>query len=412
METKKLWTKNFTIITVGTIISAFGGFAMNIALSLVVFDNTNSTMLTGIYSSITILPNVILPIILAPYIDSHKRKNIIVSLDGIMAVIYILFGIYVLTNGFSYLTYMLFGIITGSLSAIYSTAYNALYPDLIPKGLMQKGYSVSSMIYPMVAVAAAPIAAIIYEKVGIHFLFFLEGSLLFLASLIEMMIEVDEKQSKNNCKFKIQTYKNEMLGGIKYLKKEKGIRNLYQYMAYANAAGSGNDLITMSYFQTASGFSPTMYSLLISAETIGRFLGGALQYLIKVPVEKRYNVTKKVYLVYSILDGTMLLFPYFAMIVFRFICGFLGVITATTREAAIQCYIPSDMRARINSVLHGAMYAGIILLTLLVGVLGEFLPFKSIPLIFMAGELMLIFVLIIKNKDEISKVLRSTDDTL
>ena len=39
-----LWTFDFTIITLGTIISAIGSVAMNFALSLVVFDQTSSTL--------------------------------------------------------------------------------------------------------------------------------------------------------------------------------------------------------------------------------------------------------------------------------------------------------------------------------------------------------------------------------
>ncbi len=145
-----LWSKNFTIITIGTVISAIGGVAMNVALSLVVFDNTSSTWMTGLFTASSMLPTVILPILLGPYIDSHKRKTIIFSLDGIMGIIYILFASYVVVKGFDYITYMIFGIITGAIGSIYSTAYSALYPELIPKGFMQKGYSISSIIYPTV----------------------------------------------------------------------------------------------------------------------------------------------------------------------------------------------------------------------------------------------------------------------
>ena len=53
---QKLWTKNFTIITLGTLISAIGDAAMALALSLVVFDQTRSTWLSGLYAAISILP--------------------------------------------------------------------------------------------------------------------------------------------------------------------------------------------------------------------------------------------------------------------------------------------------------------------------------------------------------------------
>ena len=144
-ERKTLWTKDFTIITLGTVISAIGGTAMNLALGLVVFDNTGSSWLTGLFSAVSMLPALLLPVLMAPYLDNHSRKKAIVCLDCAMGLLYLVFGAYVHFAGFSYISYLFFGLLSGSIGAVYSTAYSALYPDLIPDGFMQKGYSVSSL---------------------------------------------------------------------------------------------------------------------------------------------------------------------------------------------------------------------------------------------------------------------------
>ena len=36
----RLWTKNFSCITIATVLSAIGGEAMNLPISLLVFDET------------------------------------------------------------------------------------------------------------------------------------------------------------------------------------------------------------------------------------------------------------------------------------------------------------------------------------------------------------------------------------
>ena len=46
-RTSRLWTRNFVTITLGTVVSAIGGTAMSLALSLIVFDQTESTWLSG-----------------------------------------------------------------------------------------------------------------------------------------------------------------------------------------------------------------------------------------------------------------------------------------------------------------------------------------------------------------------------
>ena len=62
MKKATLWTKNFTIITLGTVVSAIGGVAMSLALSLVVFDETGSTWLSGVYTAVTLIPGITLPL--------------------------------------------------------------------------------------------------------------------------------------------------------------------------------------------------------------------------------------------------------------------------------------------------------------------------------------------------------------
>ncbi len=46
MKRRGLWTKNFSLITISTILSAIGGEAMNLPISLLVFEETKSTYIS------------------------------------------------------------------------------------------------------------------------------------------------------------------------------------------------------------------------------------------------------------------------------------------------------------------------------------------------------------------------------
>lgn len=414
---KSIWTKDFSIITIGTIISAIGGTAINLAMSLVVFDETASTWLTGVLTAASYLPGILLPFFFAPYIDSHNRKNIMVTLDFLSSIFYFLFYLYVRNYSFSYEIYLLFCLLTGGIGAIYSLNYEAFYPELIEKGMEQKGYAISSLIYPSVTALITPVAAVVYGNYGIEWIILGEGILLFLAAGCECFItniDIHRKKKyreKENSGFKkkekreyLKEYKEELLGGICYLKKEKGVRNIYLYMMSVNAIGEGNRLMTLAYFQSSNYLTTAMYSFLISAETIGRMLGGIGHYFIKIPVKKRYKITEKVYQIYEILDGTMLFAAYPVMIVFRFICGFLGVNTAILRQAAVQNYIPSQIRARVNGLFQVLISIGMMIIPLLTGALGEIISYPVISLLLGIISLFLIYQLIIKNQTEIRKV--------
>ncbi len=147
---KTLWSHDFTIITLGTIISAIGGTAMTFAFSLVVFDQTNSTLATGLFSALSVLPAIIVPIIASPYIDAFERKKFIYGIDAFNALLYFLFTLYLFIFDFNLIIYLIFSLMVVSTNSIYQLAYTSLYPDLIPQGFAQKGYSISSLIYPSV----------------------------------------------------------------------------------------------------------------------------------------------------------------------------------------------------------------------------------------------------------------------
>jgi len=57
-----LWTRDFTIITAGSVVSMFGNAMSGFAMSLMVLDLSESTFLYSIYISMFTLPQLIMPV--------------------------------------------------------------------------------------------------------------------------------------------------------------------------------------------------------------------------------------------------------------------------------------------------------------------------------------------------------------
>lgn len=402
-NSSKLWDRNFTIITIGTIISAIGSIGLNFALSIVVYNNTSSIMLTGIYNAVIIIPQVLFPVIVAPYIDRISRKKIIVFLDYLLGAIYTVFGVYLISVDFNYYLFIVVGFIAGTIGVIYSLAYNSLFPDLIPEGFSQKGYSVSVLIYPIIAASFTPIAAIVYESVGIEILFIIEGVLLLICASVELFIKYEEVNRISD-KYSLQEYFTDIKEGVLYLKKEKGILFIYLYMSVTIFASQGVSLLLVPFFQSHMIYNTTHYSLLLSAETIGRTVGGALHYMIKIPIEKRYAIASKVYIIYDALDGILMFVAFPIMIIIKFIEGFLGVNSANIRESSVQSYIPKEKRARVNSFFQLLVFGGMFLANLIAGLLGEIFSLPIAGAVFGCCGVLGALMLICKNKSEISKI--------
>ena len=143
----------------GTVISAIGGVAMSFALSFVVFDNTGSTLLMGVFSAVSLLPHTLIPVLAAPYLDNFRRKPVIVGLDYFTGVAFLVMGVYLLSHSFQMEVYLAFSLLINTAGAVYQLAYSSLYPNLIPKGFAQKGYTVSGMLYPCLLYTSPPPAS-------------------------------------------------------------------------------------------------------------------------------------------------------------------------------------------------------------------------------------------------------------
>lgn len=378
MKISKLWTKNFSLITFATILSAIGGEAMSLPISLLVFDKTKSTFLAAIIMVCEMLPDVFLPILIAPIIDKGTKKKWIVYLDALMAVIYVLMGFYIIRYPFSYSLYVIFTLVVGTISVFYRLSLSAWYPDLIPVGFEQKGYAVSGTIYPTISIIMAPVAAFLYHAVSLGYIFLAVAGLTVLAVIAEANIAETISQAMEKYSFK--KYKEDIIEGFTFLKKEKGIRNIYTYMSITNGASSGVSIMTQAFYQTKPWLTVTMLGFLKSSETLGRIIGGVFQYKKEVPANRRFALTKFVYAFYDSMDSILLFLPYPLMLLNRFFCGALGTTSATIRETAVQCYLPQSIRARINAFFDVVFAVGGIFFRLVAGFLGQYFSYRSVAL--------------------------------
>ena len=379
MKSKKLWTKDFSCITLATVLSAIGGEAMTLPVSLLVFDETQSAFLSSLVMICGILPDVLLPIFIAPFIDKAGKKKWILGMDLMLAAVYAGMGFWVGRHTFHFLLYLLFTLTVGTISVIYRLAYASWYPDLIPRGMEQKGYAVSSTLYPTVIIVMSPIAAFLYENLTIDRIFFLVTGITLCSVMTESLIREAKKAAASS--YTLRQYCTDIREGFSFLKKEKGIRNIYANMSVMQGTSDGLSIITQVYFQTQPYLGATMLGFLISSEMTGRLLGGLLQYKKEVPVNKRYPFTKAVYLIYSLADMALLFLPYPAMLANRFFCGSLGICSATIRESAVQSYLPEQMRARVNAFFNVLFAVGRVAFQFLAGALGQLIPYRAVAVL-------------------------------
>ena len=376
MKTTKLWTRNFLLVILASAIGTVGAIAGGFALAFLVFDETSSTLASALIVAIQLLPHLLLPVLIAPFMDRLPRKSFLVAGDIANAVLLAGMGLWLLFFDFSYVGYLALSLLLACLGAVDELAFTSIYPELIPKGVEQKGYAVSSMLYPLLKVIMTPLAAVLLDTLGVAWILIVQSGLSLGAAITESFICLDETERQQRTPYSLREWACDIREAVQYLKKERGLRSIYEYMAVTNGVASGFSPILVAFFRTFPGFTAAMYSAFSVVEFAGRTIGSALQYRIKIPDKKKYSFVFFVYQVYETMDICLLWLPYPLMLVNRGICVLLGSNSAIIRSAAVQRYIPEKLRSRINAFDGVLITAGASVFSLLIGFLGEILDYR------------------------------------
>ncbi len=395
----KLWTRDFTLLISATVLGAAGGIAGSFALSFLVYRETGSTLAAALLIAINVVPGFVVPLVAAPFMDRLPRKPFLVGGDAVDGLLYAAAGLYLLRHDFTYVGYLFFSLLLSSLSAFDSLAYNSIFPKLIPEGAEERGYTVSSMVYPVMQVVMAPAAAWLMEAVGVAAILIGQGALSVLAAGIESRISVKEER-RDGKGFSLRRWLGDLRDAAAWLKKERGLLAIYTYMAVTNGVGNGYSALLVAYFSTV----PALYSLFSVAEFAGRSLGGAVRYKREIPRAKRFKFAFFVYNAYELMDASLLWLPYPLMLLNRAAAGYLGIGSATMRLAAVQGYIPDEMRARINAFESMLYCLGMGVFSLIVGALGELMSPRAAVSVSALFTLAVCWLTIFRRRREVGAV--------
>lgn len=402
---EKLWTKNFSIITIGTIISMMGNAVSNFALGLVVFNNTSSTLLYSLFIILNTIPKVIVPMIAGPFVDSHSRKNIIVTIDTIYGFLFLLFSFITYIGFFNYGFYIVLGMILGALDSFYNVAYESLYPEFISKGNFSKAYSISSLIYPIANTVMIPIAGFAYEHVGVTPLFVFNSITFFITQAVERLIDSDESHLKIRDKelsSRQRAYLTDFKEGISYIVNEPGLIAITVYFFISSLTGAATGTLLLPYFTSLNMISE--YSILMSISTFGRIIGGLIHYRFKYPTHQKFNIALFVYIVISFLEGTVLFTTYPVMAIMNFLVGLLAVTSFNIRISGTQNYISSDKRGRFNGMFMMLTMLGAVIGQFASGLLGDIFPIPNVIAGFMIVNVIGALAIMLKNKSHVQKI--------
>ena len=360
-----LWTRDFTIITVGSVISMFGNALAFFAMDLMVLDITGSTLIFAIYGILYMLPNALAPVLIGPFLDRFSRKKTIYTLDFLTAGLFAVLAVLLYTGRTAIGILAAANFLLGAIGGIYFVAYDSFYPLLICEGNFNKAYSVSASLETL-SMVMVPLSALIYNTFGIVPLFAANTVSYLAAAILETRIRAEEEyidlRKRDDAQpAGLRRFTADFREGMRYLAGEKGLLAIAAYFFFSSLAGGMTGVVTLPYFRNTFDNGEYVYMLTWGMCSVARFLGGIVHYSFKLPERAKYAIALTVYIAIAALEGSYLFFPVPLMMVMTFAVGILGVTSYTIRISATQKYVPDEKKGRFNGAFNTLMTVGMVI---------------------------------------------------
>ncbi len=408
-NTQTLWTRDFTIITLGSVVSMFGNAMSGFAMSLMVLDYTESTLLYAVYLAVFTLPQIIMPIISGAILDRFSRRRTIYTLDFLSCILYAL-AAFVLAGGwFSFPLFAIYVFLVGSIHSIYLVAYQSFYPLLITKGNMARAYSISSVLETMSAVMV-PAATFAYKRVGIAPLLAANAVCFLAAAVMETRIAdgyeryIEVQKETEDIQHRGRMLVKDIREGFRYLRDDAGLTAIAAYFTFSALTYGATNVLTLPYFRSAYTNGEYVFMFVVGMSVVGRGIGGMLHYRIRIPAKYKFRIAYFVYIVTAVLEGVYLFLPAPLGALFCFASGILGVTSYTIRISATQAYVPDEKKGRFNGAFNMLNTAGSLAGEITAGWLALHIASRNVVAGFMGVCLLAAVIIMGKYRKEVSSI--------
>ncbi len=271
--TEKLFTRNFTLLILGQLISLFGNFILKLALSMYVLEVTGSAAIfAGILSAATI-PTILLSPLGGILADRADRRNIMVALDALTGVT-VLGAALVLSGSNAIAVISTLLILLSILGAFETPVVQACIPTMLQGDNITKGNAVVNQVASLSYLIAPVLGGVLYAMFGLKPVMYASVVCFFVTALFECFIKLSYQRVQNKGGV-LRIVKQDFLSSMQYISKEQtSISKMLLLTAISRFFVMGITIVGLPFLvRTVLGFNAKYYGAAESALAVATILG-------------------------------------------------------------------------------------------------------------------------------------------
>lgn len=218
---QKQFSKNFTLVVIGQIISLFGNAAIRFALPLYLLNLTGSSALYGTVTACAFIPAILLSPIGGIVADRVNKRNIMVGLDFFTAAVILTFFLLKSESNLIVLLTITLMLLYG-IAGAYQPAVQASIPALVKEESVMTANAVINTISSFASLMGPILGGILYSAYGLNPILLICTICFVLSAVMEIFIQIPfQKQTFDGSILKI--IQTDFSQSIQFLRKEKPV---------------------------------------------------------------------------------------------------------------------------------------------------------------------------------------------
>ena len=379
---KKLWNRDFVLLLQGNAVSTVGDLMYSVAIGYWVYEQTGSSGLMGIMSSISMFVTMFLSPLCGSIVDKCNRRWLIVGIDMMQGFLMLTVGVLANRNALNVPIVLITALLAAFGGVFYAPAISTLMLDIIPRGDMVRGQSIHSGISTLINLVGTAFSGAMVAFLGVPLIVVINGLSNLYAAVTELFIHVP-RTLQQGTQVTVKTVFRDTRKAVGMIFSNRFLRLFAPCAMVLNFLASG-PLSLILPFSLEKGFSVQMYGYLISVFTVAQLLCVVLLGAVKLKPRARFWVMAL---------GFSCSVPFFvlgylsrrfiAVCMLAFFASFLNCAGNTVFNASMMLALPEENRSAILGCIQSACVGGSALSAVIYGVLGDVFP---LYLVFAAGS--------------------------
>lgn len=347
--------KTFLILWITQTFSQLGSSMTNFALIIWSYQFEGSALTTALLSVCSYTPYIIMSMFAGVISDKWNKKITMLVCDSFSAICTITVIILLSTNHLE--IWHLYGLNTlnGLMNSIQQPASDVTTTLLIPKKYYQKVSGLRSISNSLINILSPIIATTLLTIFNLKVVIIVD-LLTFAIAFISLLIFVDIPNIQTDKQFN-ENFRQSIKSGLNYLKHNRGIFDLFMFLAMINFTASIYGSILPPMILSVHNGGETALGIINATTGVSMLIGSFIASIMPKP-KSRVRVICNTLLISMSFENFMLALGHSLPIwCIGAVLGWLVIpIMNTNMDVLLRSYIPMDIQGRVYSMRNAFQF--------------------------------------------------------